>query len=44
MVNDFVLNRVPRIVFGNGKLSALPGMVKAFGDNLSDPHWQEDLS
>ena len=34
MVNDFVLNRVPRILFGNGKLSALPGMVKAFGDNL----------
>ena len=34
MVNDFVLNRVPRILFGNGKLSALPGMIKAFGDNL----------
>jgi len=34
MVNDFVLNRVPRILFGNGKLSALPGLVKAFGDNL----------
>ena len=34
MVNDFVFNRVPRILFGNGKLSALPGMVKAIGDNL----------
>jgi alcohol dehydrogenase class IV len=34
MVNDFVLNRVPRILFGNGKLSALPGLVKAFGNNL----------
>jgi len=34
MVNDFVLNRVPRILFGNGKLFALPGMIKAFGDNL----------
>lgn len=34
MVNDFVLNRVPRILFGNGKISELPGLVKAFGDNL----------
>jgi alcohol dehydrogenase class IV len=34
MVNDFILNRIPRILFGNGKLSALPGIIKAYGDNL----------
>jgi alcohol dehydrogenase class IV len=34
MVNDFVLSRVPRILFGNGKITALPGLVKAFGDSL----------
>jgi alcohol dehydrogenase class IV len=34
MVNDFILTRVPRIVFGNGKLSALPELVNAFGNDL----------
>jgi alcohol dehydrogenase class IV len=34
MVNNFTLFRIPGIVFGNGKLSGLPGLVKAFGSNL----------
>ncbi|MBN1416568.1 MAG: iron-containing alcohol dehydrogenase [Bacteroidales bacterium] len=34
MVNDFTLFHVPRIVFGKGKLSILPGLVKIYGSNL----------
>jgi len=34
MVNDFNLSRIPKIVFGYGKLSKLPLLVKAFGNNL----------
>jgi alcohol dehydrogenase class IV len=33
MVNDFVLNRVPRILFGYGKFSQLPELITTFGDN-----------
>jgi alcohol dehydrogenase class IV len=34
MVNDFNLFRIPRILFGYGKLSQLPTLVKTFGNNL----------
>ncbi|MBN2864354.1 MAG: iron-containing alcohol dehydrogenase [Bacteroidales bacterium] len=34
MVNPFQFTRLPLIFFGNGKISALPGMIKKYGTTI----------